>query len=106
MQDARAGIVTEEVKKAALREGMTPERMRAGIADGSIVIVRNTLRVIDPMAIGAGTRIKVNANIGTSSSKSDLCEELEKMRVAINTAPTRSWTSPPRATSPRYGSAS
>jgi len=84
MQEARAGTITEEIKKAALREGMTPETMRAGVADGSIVIIRNTLKPIDPVAIGAGTRIKVNANIGTSSSKSDIKEELEKVRVAIN----------------------
>lgn len=83
MQEARAGTITGEIKKAALQEGMTPEKMRAGVADGSIVLVRNTLRSIDPMAIGTGTRIKVNANIGTSSSKSDINEELEKVRVSI-----------------------
>jgi phosphomethylpyrimidine synthase len=83
MQEARAGIITEEINKTANREGMTPEKMRAGVADGSIVIVRNTLRTTEPMAIGAGTRIKINANIGTSSSKSDINEELEKVRIAI-----------------------
>jgi phosphomethylpyrimidine synthase len=83
MQEARSGTITEEIKKAALREGMPPEKMRAGVADGSIVIVRNTLRTIEPLCIGTGTRIKVNANIGTSSSKSDINEELEKTRVAI-----------------------
>ena len=61
---------------------MTPEKMRAGVADGPS-LVSNRLRTIEPMALGAGTRIKVNANIGTSSSKSDIREELEKMRVAI-----------------------
>ena len=54
-----------------------------GVADGTIALVRNTLRSIAPMAIGAGTRIKINANIGTSSAKSDISEELEKMRVAV-----------------------
>ena len=38
---------------------------------------------IEPLAIGAGTRIKINANIGTSSAKADIGEELEKMRVAM-----------------------
>ncbi len=83
MEQAKAGIVTPEIKKVALREGMTPEKMRAAVADGTIALVRNKLRTIDPMALGAGTRIKVNANIGTSSAKSDIREELEKMRMAV-----------------------
>jgi phosphomethylpyrimidine synthase len=83
MEQAKAGTITPEIKKASLREGMTPEKMRAAVADGTVALVRNKLRTIEPMALGAGTRIKVNANIGTSSSKSDIREELEKMRVAI-----------------------
>ena len=83
IEQARAGTVTDEIRQAASREAMTPEKMRSGVADGSIALVRNTLRPIAPMAIGAGTRIKVNANIGTSSARSDIAEELEKMRVAI-----------------------
>jgi phosphomethylpyrimidine synthase len=83
MDQAKTGTITPEIKKASLREGMTPEKMRAAVADGTIALVRNKLRTIEPMALGAGTRIKVNANIGTSSSKSDINEELEKMRVAI-----------------------
>ena len=83
MEEAKAGIVTEEIQKAALREGMAAERLRAGVAAGAIALVRNKLRSITPLAIGRGTRIKVNANIGTSSSKSEIAEELEKMRVAV-----------------------
>jgi phosphomethylpyrimidine synthase len=83
MELAKAGTITDEMKKSALREGVTPEKIRDGIADGSIALVRNRLRSIDPMAIGRGTRIKINANIGTSSAKSDLNEELEKLNMAI-----------------------
>jgi phosphomethylpyrimidine synthase len=83
MEEAKAGTISPEIKKASLREGMTPGKMRDGVADGTIALVRNKLRAIDPMAIGAGTRIKVNANIGTSSAKSDICEELEKMHAAL-----------------------
>jgi phosphomethylpyrimidine synthase len=84
MELAKAGRITDEMKKAALREGVTPDKICAGVADGTIALVRNGLRSIDPMAIGRGTRIKINANIGTSSAKSDISEELEKMRVAIH----------------------
>jgi phosphomethylpyrimidine synthase len=83
IEQARTGTITDEIRQAANREAMTPEKMRSGVASGAIALVRNTLRPIPPMAIGAGTRIKVNANIGTSSAKSDIAEELEKMRVAI-----------------------
>ncbi len=84
MELAKAGTITDEMKKSALIEGVTPEKICRGVADGSIAIVRNRLRSIDPMAIGRGTRIKVNANIGTSSAKCDINEELEKMRVSIH----------------------
>ena len=57
--------------------------LRAGVADGSIVISRNTGRGITPLAIGARTRIKINANIGTSSARSEIREELDKMRIAV-----------------------
>ncbi|MBN2036577.1 MAG: phosphomethylpyrimidine synthase ThiC [Chitinispirillaceae bacterium] len=83
MEQAKTGVITDEMKKAASRESMAVEKMRDGIANGAIALVRNTLRSITPMAIGSGTRIKVNANIGTSSARSDVKEELEKMRVAI-----------------------
>ncbi|MBN2188682.1 MAG: phosphomethylpyrimidine synthase ThiC [Chitinispirillaceae bacterium] len=83
IQEANAGTITAEMKKAAAREGMTPEKMRAAVADGSIALVRNTLRSIDPLVLGTGTRIKINANIGTSSAKSDTAEELAKMHVAV-----------------------
>ncbi len=83
VEKAKKGIVTAEMKRAARAEHMTGDALRAGLADGSVVIARNTKRDIDPLAIGAGTRIKVNANIGTSSAKSSIKEELEKMNVAV-----------------------
>lgn len=82
MEEARAGIISEELKKAALSEGMNPEVMRQKVADGTIVLVKNRLRDIDPLVIGEGTSIKINANIGTSSSKIDLEEELEKINIS------------------------
>jgi phosphomethylpyrimidine synthase len=83
MKQAKAGIITDEMKKAAAKEGMPAEKMRDAVASGTIALVRNTLRSVAPVAIGAGTRIKINANIGTSSARSDIKEEIEKMRVAI-----------------------
>jgi len=80
---ARSGVITDEIKLAAGLERLAPEQLNSGVADGSIVVVRNKLRNIKPLTVGRGTRIKVNANIGTSSAKSDIGEEIEKMNVAV-----------------------
>jgi len=80
---AKAGVITDEMRAVAAKEKLTPEQVRQGVADGTVVINRNKLRGIEPLAVGAGTRIKVNANIGTSSSLSDINEELNKMKAAV-----------------------
>jgi phosphomethylpyrimidine synthase len=84
VEQAKAGIITEEMKAASIKEGIPVEKLREGIADGSIVLVRNTLRNIEPLVLGSPSRIKINANLGTSSSKAEISEELEKMRIAVH----------------------
>jgi phosphomethylpyrimidine synthase len=71
------------MERAALREGVEPTFIRDGILDGSIVITKNNLRDIEGLAIGAGLKVKVNANIGSSRDDADFENELEKMRVAV-----------------------
>ena len=83
MEQAKSGTLTEEIKKAAASEAMECGKMRRRVAEGTVSLVRNTLRDITPLAIGQGCRIKINANIGTSSARCDQNEELEKMRVAL-----------------------
>lgn len=81
---ARNGTITPEMKKAAIREGVSPEFVRKGIADGNIVITKNKKHNIEPLAIGAGLRTKVNANIGTSQDKVDVGLEIEKLKTAVD----------------------
>ncbi|MDR2578859.1 MAG: phosphomethylpyrimidine synthase ThiC [Chitinispirillales bacterium] len=83
IEQAKAGVITDEMKKVAEKEKLTPEQIRQGMADGTIVVVRNKLRNIEPLTLGRNTRIKINANIGTSSSLSDIDEELTKMEVSV-----------------------
>ncbi|HMA63541.1 MAG: phosphomethylpyrimidine synthase ThiC [Fibrobacterota bacterium] len=83
MEQARAGIVTDELKSGAVKEGIALEQMLEGVANGTICLVKNKLRNIEPLVIGAPSRVKINANIGTSSSLADINEELEKMHVAV-----------------------
>ncbi len=83
-EDALAGRTTDLFEKCAANENMDVETLMAGVADGSIAITRNRHHDFEKiMAIGWGTRTKVNANIGSSRDISNLDEELEKLRVAV-----------------------
>ena len=82
LEAARKGVITEEMKLCAEREGVSPEFIRYGVEDGTIVVVRNKIhRTVLPLAIGRGLRTKINANIGTSRDRVDPALELEKVRI-------------------------
>ncbi|MBX6378284.1 MAG: phosphomethylpyrimidine synthase ThiC [Clostridia bacterium] len=84
MHYARQGIVTEEMAFVANREGLEPETVRREVAAGRLIIPANIRHVnLEPMAIGAVARVKINANIGNSQTTSDIDGELEKLAVAL-----------------------
>jgi phosphomethylpyrimidine synthase len=77
---ARAGIVTEEMRFCAVREGVDPESVRAEVAAGRAVIPANRRHPeAEPMVIGKRFAVKINANIGNSAVSSSIEEEVEKM---------------------------
>jgi len=81
---AREGVITPEMEEAAKDEKRSPEYIRDGIAEGTIIITQNVRhKTVNPLAIGKGLRTKINANIGTSGDHADMDEELEKLKVAI-----------------------
>jgi hypothetical protein len=81
---AKKGGVSFEMKRVAADEGVTPEFIQQGVADGTIVIPSNKKhKITQHCAIGKGTRVKVNANIGTSAESGSKETELEKLRIAI-----------------------
>jgi phosphomethylpyrimidine synthase len=81
---ARQGAINESMEACAAAEGTSAEVIRRGLAEGTIVITRNSHHfAIAPLAIGKGLRTKINANVGTSKDHNNLEEELEKVRVAI-----------------------
>ncbi len=83
MDQARKGVVTRDMVRVARSEGVEPEFIRDGVADGTIVITRNRMRKqVNPLGIGKGLRIKVNANLGTSNDRSSVKEELAKLHAA------------------------
>ena len=78
---ARQGIITEEMRFAAIREDMTPEFVRAEIAAGRAIIPANIRHPeCEPMIIGRNFLVKINANIGNSALGSSIEEEVEKLR--------------------------
>jgi phosphomethylpyrimidine synthase len=81
---ARQGIVTGEMEYVARRESVEPEFVRSEVARGRMIIPANVNHSnLEPMAIGIGSRCKINANIGNSAVTSNVDEELEKLRYSV-----------------------
>ncbi len=83
---ARQGKITELVKQTAKNENADAEMLRSELAAGRLVIPANTIHLqhgLKPCAIGRAVSTKINANIGLSSLRSSLDDEIEKMRVAL-----------------------
>lgn len=77
---ARAGVVTEEMRFVAAREGVEPETVREEVAAGRAVIPANHRHPeLEPTIIGKKFLVKINANIGNSAVSSSIAEEVEKM---------------------------
>jgi len=84
MDQVRKGIIPLEVEKAARKEGVNPGWLSEKVSEGRVVVPANPKHEgLEPCGIGEGLRVKVNANIGTSSDRADLEEELEKLRVSM-----------------------
>ena len=86
LESARLGIVTDQMKRVAQREGhLSPEQVRDEVAAGRMVIPANTTHLtynLDPMAIGRASKTKINANMGASPVSSGTDEEVEKLKWA------------------------
>src|ERR671919_552873 len=85
MSSARRGIATDEMKQVAKDEDVSIDTLLHGIARGSIIIPKNTVRKqqIKTVGIGQNLKTKVNVNIGTSTLYQNLEEEISKARVAV-----------------------
>ena len=81
--EARKGNFTEAMRAVAAQEGMEGKALMDLVADGKAVILSNERhRDLAPKGVGEGLSVKVNANIGTSSERVNIEEEIEKLRVA------------------------
>lgn len=81
VEDARKGIITEEMKVVAAQEGVTEDFIRRGIANGQIVIPVSPYRKVKFCGIGGGLRTKVNCSVGTSTDIVNVDMEVEKVKA-------------------------
>jgi phosphomethylpyrimidine synthase len=85
LEQARKGVLTPPLKKAAREERTSPEALAGLVSAGLAVIPFNPRHAPSrPAAIGRGLRTKVNVNIGTSRDFPRLADELPKVKVALD----------------------
>ena len=84
MHYARRGEVTFEMQSIAQRENLSAELIRDEVARGRMIIPANIHHdSLEPMCIGIASKCKINANIGNSSTTSNIDEELDKLDYAV-----------------------
>jgi phosphomethylpyrimidine synthase len=84
MHYGRRGIITEEMRHVAQRERVEPELIRSEVARGRMIIPANIHHTnLEPMCIGVASCCKINANIGNSSTTSNIDEEVAKLHYAV-----------------------
>lgn len=85
LSSALKGLVTPEMEQVAANEGVTPEYIRQGVAEGTIVIPRNSGRQnISPTGIGKGLKTKVSASVGMYGSEATIAGEVAKIKAAVD----------------------
>ncbi len=81
---ARKGLITSEMEYVARREQLAPELIREEVARGRMIIPANIHHhSLEPMCIGVESKCKINANIGNSSTTSNIGDELDKLAYAV-----------------------
>lgn len=84
MEHARNGIITDAMRVVAEAEHQDVESIRERVARGVIAIPANVNhKNLRFGGVGEGLRVKVNANIGTSSTFPDIEPELLKLDEAV-----------------------
>lgn len=82
IQTLREGTIPDDLRDIARKENVDVNELVRNILSGEAVVLGYRTKR-GPIVVGKGTRVKVNANIGTSTLRSSLKEEIEKLHVAI-----------------------
>jgi thiamine biosynthesis protein ThiC len=73
------------IARVAAAENLEEAVLKQRLLDGTVVVPwADGHDLAKPIAVGAGCRVKVNANIGTSPDRSGLDEELVKLKAAVD----------------------
>ncbi|MFW9898066.1 MAG: phosphomethylpyrimidine synthase ThiC [Candidatus Thorarchaeota archaeon] len=84
MKLAKDGKITKEMEIVAENEKLEIEFIRRGIAKGRIIIPKSNQRELEqPIGIGKGLLVKINANVGSSKTICDVDAEVEKAKIAV-----------------------
>ncbi len=86
LEQARAEIITDQMRQVAQKEAVDAEAIRREVAAGRMVIPANVVHLkdsLDPIGIGRAITTKINANIGASPLDSDDAYELRKLNTAL-----------------------
>lgn len=79
-----AETFSASIRAVSEKEELSAESIRAGIESGTMVLLGNPSHSGGgPLLVGQPSRVKVNANIGTSPLKNSLTDEIEKLRAAL-----------------------
>ncbi len=82
---AKDGMITPAMEWVANSEKCDAARIRDLVASGKVVIPANhNHAILKPIGIGSALTTKINANIGNSSTTSDIAQELDKLNAALN----------------------
>ncbi|CAN2041964.1 Phosphomethylpyrimidine synthase [Candidatus Magnetomoraceae bacterium gMMP-15] len=85
IDELKQSSIPDFINKIAKNEGIDSQELIKSIIDGHVVIARNNRhKNFDPIAIGKNTRIKVNANIGTSPTQCNFDNEIDKVKASID----------------------
>lgn len=81
---ALRGLLDQHLAALSKEEGLAPETITSAIEAGSMVLLGNPAHAgLAPIVVGQPSRIKVNANIGTSPLCNCLHTEKRKLAVAL-----------------------
>ena len=81
---ALRGLLDQHLAALSQEEGLVPETITSAIEAGSMVLLGNPAHAgLAPIVVGQPSRIKVNANIGTSPLCNCLHTEKRKLAVAL-----------------------
>lgn len=81
---ALSGFAERHLDALCAAEELSPEQVRSALERGQMVLLGNPAHVnVRPVLVGQPSRVKINANIGTSPLCNDVDAEMEKLVEAL-----------------------